>query len=227
VEVVTTAQMRELDRRTIDLGTPGLTLMERAGAGVVAHLLDDFRAACRRGVLVIAGRGNNGGDGFVIARLLRAKRCPVAVVLLGRRERVAGDARTNLDRWVKQRGRLVEVEDDPADLRKLEREIARAGVLVDAIFGTGLNAEVSGVAFQAIARINQARAGDATAEPTGRAGEGSTRRSRSARRAQPGHRARTLPVVVAVDLPSGLDGDTGEVWGSAVRADLTVTFGAR
>src|SRR5262245_66015056 len=68
--LVTSAQMRELDRRTIELGTPGSVLMERAGRGVAERVRRDFGAACRRGVLVVAGRGNNGGDGFVNARLL-------------------------------------------------------------------------------------------------------------------------------------------------------------
>ena len=68
--LVSSAQMRELDRRTIELGTPGLTLMERAGKGIARYLVERQRAACRRGVLVLCGRGNNGGDGFVVARLL-------------------------------------------------------------------------------------------------------------------------------------------------------------
>jgi len=197
LEVATTAQMRELDRRTIELGTPGLTLMERAGAGVVADLLRHARAACRRGVLVIAGRGNNGGDGFVVARLLKAKGIRVGVVLLASADRVAGDARTNLDRWRRARGRLLEITREE-DIAPLERELARAGVVVDAVFGTGLNAPVSGLPAIAIAAIARAAA------PT-------------AARARP-------PVVVAVDVPSGLDGDTGEPLGMAVRADATITF---
>jgi NAD(P)H-hydrate epimerase len=193
VEVVSTAQMRELDRRTIELGTPGLTLMERAGAGVVADVLRHHRAAARRGVVVIAGRGNNGGDGFVIARLLRAKGVRVSVVLLGDRGRVSGDARTNLERWQKGRGSLIEIGAEN-DLARLDRALSRAGLIVDAIFGTGLNAAVTGLAGAAIAAI--------------------------ARRAEAG------APVVAVDIPSGLDGDTGEPWGTAVRATATVTFAA-
>jgi ADP-dependent NAD(P)H-hydrate dehydratase / NAD(P)H-hydrate epimerase len=227
VEVVTTAQMRELDRRTIELGTPGLVLMERAGAGVVAHLLAAYRGACRRGVLVVAGRGNNGGDGFVVARLLRAKRFPVTVALLGARDRVGGDARTNLERWLRGRGRLLTIEEGERGLARLDDAIARAGVVLDAILGTGLNAAVSGLAAGAIERMDRARTGQVAAaaerpaKPTpGRSG-GAAARARRVSQA----RARG-PVVVAVDLPSGLDGDSGEPWGRAVHADLTITFAA-
>lgn len=196
--LVTSAQMRELDRRTIELGTPGSVLMERAGRGVAERVRREFGAACRRGVLVVAGRGNNGGDGFVIARLLKDRGFRVTVVLLAERERVVGDARLNLDRWRRTRGRTIEVEGgDPRPV--LERELERTGVVVDAILGTGLSSDVSGpiaAAIEAIASASAARA------------------------------ERASPVVVAVDVPSGLDADRGEPRGVAVRATATVTLGA-
>jgi NAD(P)H-hydrate epimerase len=196
--LVTSAQMRELDRRTIELGTPGSVLMERAGRGIAERVRREFGAACRRGVLVVAGRGNNGGDGFVVARLLKARGVRVTVVLLAERERVVGDARLNLDRWRRAGGRTIEVEGgDPRPV--LERELARAGVVVDAILGTGLSSDVTGPIATAIEAMNDA----STA-----AGE------------------RGPPVVVAVDVPSGLDADRGEPRGIAVRATATVTLGA-
>jgi len=191
--------MRELDRRTIELGTPGSVLMERAGRGVAERVRREFGAACRRGVLVVAGRGNNGGDGFVIARLLKERGLRVTVVLLAERERVVGDARLNLERWRRARGRTVEIEG--ADPRPaLERELARTGVVVDAILGTGLSSDVSGpiaAAIETIAAASSARA--KLASPL---------------------------VVVAVDVPSGLDGDRGEPRGTALPATATVTLGA-
>src|SRR5690606_1366389 len=137
--LVTAAQMRELDRRTIELGTPGEVLMERAGAGIAAALLRRHRAACARGVVVVSGRGNNGGDGFVVARLLKKRGHRCEVVLLGRLEELEGDARLNAERWTKMRGRTVELETlDEHGAAELERRLSRAGVVVDGIFGTGL-----------------------------------------------------------------------------------------
>ena len=115
--LVTTAQMRELDRRTIELGTPGIELMERAGRGITRVLLERHRAACKRGVLIVAGRGNNGGDGFVVARLLAKQGMRCSVVLLGERTALSGDARSNADRWAKARGRIVELGVLDADAR--------------------------------------------------------------------------------------------------------------
>ena len=95
--VVTAAQMRELDRLTIEkYATPSLTLMERAGEGIAAAILQRFARAAKKGVLIVAGKGNNGGDGFVVARLLKKKRIPCEVVLLARREELTADAAHNL-----------------------------------------------------------------------------------------------------------------------------------
>ena len=210
--LVTAAQMRELDRRTIELGTPGLTLMERAGAGIARAVSARFRAACRRGLLVLAGRGNNGGDGFVVARLLTRRGVRCTVVLLGRREELAGDARSNADRWAKARGRLIELPElDAAAEKVLARELARAGVVLDAVFGTGLARPVEGTAARAIELVNAAAAGTPASAATSR--------GRGKRSALP-------PSVVAIDVPSGLDADGGVPLGVAVRAHLTVTLGA-
>ncbi len=217
--LVPAEQMRELDRRTIELGTPGLVLMERAGAGIVEHLLARFKRAAQRGVVVVCGRGNNGGDGFVVARLLRGRGYRCRTVLLGRRESLSGDARTNADRWVKRRGRIVELEQlDEDGACALEQELASAGVIVDGIFGTGLARPVEGLAAQVVAAINRAAADASAPASVPAAGKGAPRSRRPARPSR--------PVVVAIDVPSGLDSDSGEVLGVAVRADLTVTLGA-
>lgn len=199
--VVTTAQAREADRRTIELGTPGLELMERAGRGIAAEILGPLRAQAVRGVTVVSGRGNNGGDGFVVARLLAEAGIGVAVKLIGSRERVAGDARASLERWIAAGGRVDDLG-EVGDPLALAGEFRRSGVVVDAIFGTGLNARVEGPAARAVAAIRAAREPSASL-----AGRGCS------------------PAVLAVDLPSGLDGDTGEPWGTAVSADATVTLG--
>lgn len=229
MRLVTTAQMRELDRRTIELGTPGLTLMERAGAGIARLLLARQRAACRRGVLVLAGRGNNGGDGFVVARLLQKQGIRCAVVLLGSREKLAGDARVNADRWARARGRLVELDAlDDAARAKLRQDLARAGVVLDGLFGTGLTRPVEGVAAEVIALVNAAAAGDAGAAgtPATPAAKPSVKAVPRTTRARGGAAGAAPPTVVAIDVPSGLDADTGLPLGSAVRAHLTVTLGA-
>ncbi|MBY0276746.1 NAD(P)H-hydrate dehydratase [Candidatus Binatia bacterium] len=220
MKLVTTAQMRELDRRTIELGTPGIELMERAGRGIARILLERHRAACKRGVLVVAGRGNNGGDGFVVARLLAKRGIRCRVVLLGERSALRGDARTNADRWAKARGSVREVASlDDATRTELARELAGAGLVLDGIFGSGLARPVEGLASEVIASINAASAGENRA------------RMRVERmRARKGKRAAAdtgpPPVVVAIDVPSGLDADTGLPLGIAVRAQATITLGA-
>jgi NAD(P)H-hydrate epimerase len=219
--LVTAAQMRELDRRTIELGTPGGVLMERAGAGIVKHILAKHRSACSRGVSIVCGRGNNGGDGFVVARLLRKRGYRCNVVLIGGRAELKGDALLNAERWAKARGRVAEVaEIDEQGTRDLERELARAGVIVDGIFGTGLTRPVDGLAAQVIAAIN--RVAWQTADRGVRERPSAPPAGARGRRAA----GSAPPVVVAIDVPSGLDSDGGEVLGVAVRAHTTVTLGA-
>ncbi|MEW6271438.1 MAG: NAD(P)H-hydrate epimerase, partial [Thermodesulfobacteriota bacterium] len=169
--LVTAAQMRELDRRTIELGTPGAVLMERAGAGIVERLLARHRASCARGVVVVCGRGNNGGDGFVVARLLKKRGHDCCVVLLGRRDQLTGDARQSADRWARVRGRVIELERlDERAAADLARRLARAGVIVDAIFGTGLARPVEGLAAQLVAAIDGAATAGGASEADGEAG---------------------------------------------------------
>jgi hydroxyethylthiazole kinase-like uncharacterized protein yjeF len=98
VIVVTAEEMRRLDRITIENGTPGVTLMERAGIAAVDVLCDRFASCARRGVVIVAGKGNNGGDGLVMARHLRRRRVPVEVFATAA-DALTGDAKTNLIRW--------------------------------------------------------------------------------------------------------------------------------
>lgn len=188
--VTTAAEMRELDRATIeDVGIPGAVLMESAGR----QTADAIRAALGEGrrarVGILCGAGNNGGDGLVVARWLAAAGHTVRCWLFAPRERIRGDALTYLRAWERVGGDVVQV----SDVATLEAErpwLDSCDVLVDALLGTGLSEDVRGLLRAAI---------DATA------GFGGLR--------------------VAVDLPSGVHADTGQVLGGAFRADLTVTYG--
>ncbi|GIW39714.1 MAG: bifunctional NAD(P)H-hydrate repair enzyme [Candidatus Binatia bacterium] len=143
--LVTAEEMRRLDRLAIEtFGVPGYTLMRRAGTGAARFLLERVpRSLLRRGVLVLAGKGNNGGDGFVVASVLRKRKVPVRVGLLGRAERLDGDAARAMAAYRKEGGKIFEWPD--ASCRSaLVAEAEKAGVLVDAVFGTGLRGPVSG-----------------------------------------------------------------------------------
>ncbi len=149
---VTAAEMRALDRWTIEHGTPGHVLMERAGVEAARVLRERLRHA-RGPVVIVCGRGNNGGDGFVIARRLRQTGMVVDVWLVARPEDVAGDAARMLAAWRRGRGRIhVCVEAQEVDA--LAARLGQAAVVVDALFGTGLNAPLAGVPARVVAAIN-------------------------------------------------------------------------
>lgn len=178
-----------MDRLTIQkYGVPGLALMERAGEGVTRAVLERFGPAAKGGVLVVAGKGNNGGDGLVVARHLKKKRIPCEVVLLARKEELSHDAAENLRAYLRARGRLFEVTQESLSL--LSQRLKGKRLLIDAILGTGLKEEVSGLYAEAITIMNTSG----------------------------------LPVV-AVDVPSGLDADSGRALGSAIKAEMTVALG--
>src|SRR5678816_626436 len=100
--VVTAEQMREMDRLTIQkYGVPSLTLMERAGEGITKAILERFGRAAKKGVLIVAGKGNNGGDGLVVGRLLKKNKIPCEVLLLARKNELSPDAAQNLGTYVK------------------------------------------------------------------------------------------------------------------------------
>ncbi len=162
------------DAAAVAAGVPGAELMANAGAAVAEALAARF---VRVPTVVLCGPGNNGGDGFIVGRLLARAGWPVRVALLGRRERLRGDAAAAARAW---RGPTVALE--PAALEG-------AGLVVDALFGAGLARPLEGLARAMVEAVATTR----------------------------------LPVV-AVDVPSGIDGDTGEVRGAAAKACLTVTF---
>ena len=189
--VVNNAQMRELDRVTIDeLRVPGELLMENAGAAVARRAVDLLQSSGVRApvVLVVAGAGNNGGDGFVAARHLVDHAVGLHVALLVPPERLQGDAKANFLRLGGFPVTVHAVTDDDA-LPTLDALLAEADLVIDAVFGTGLDRPVTGFLAAALEHV--------------------------------GRRARR---VLAVDMPSGVDGDSGRIHGVALRADATVTF---
>jgi len=182
--VLTPAEAAALDRATQERGIEAATLMENAGREVADAAVRLAGGTYGRRTVVVCGKGNNGGDGLVAARYLDAWGLRVAAVTLVPGDELREPAATNLRRLAGTRVRIRTPE-------VLERELARADVVVDALFGTGFRGRPDGAFAAAIEAIGTAGA-----------------------------------PVVAVDIPSGVDGETGAVAGVAVRADLTVTFGA-
>lgn len=190
------AEMKLLDRIAIDrFGLPGIVLMENASQNIFRAALEfwpDWPPLAK--VVVLAGPGQNGGDGWALARLFAARGFRVSSYLVKPGERgVSGDAAINLD-VARKMGLSVEVihaESDPLP------DWSQADLVIDAVFGTGLDRKIDGPA----ARVLQA------------AGAAKNILARKLR-------------VLAVDLPSGLSGDSGELWGPPLTADLTVTLGA-
>jgi NAD(P)H-hydrate epimerase len=142
--IVTAEEMREMDRRTIEnFGLPGRILMENAGRGAARVLIREFSGIHDAAVAVLAGRGNNGGDGFVIARCLFQAGIDVKVYLLSKSEKLQGDALANFELLGALGVPVAELSDQSAfDLHRLE--LAEKEIYVDAILGTGLNSEVRG-----------------------------------------------------------------------------------
>lgn len=175
LELLTTEEMGEADRLAMSGGTPGMELMEAAGAAVAREVI--WRYPDAECVAVLCGPGNNGGDGFVAARHLIGHGYAVRLALLGEAAKLKGDAAEMAMRW---EGGVEPLT--PASLKD-------ADVVVDALFGAGLTRDVECAAAEVIAALN----------------------------------ASHLPVV-AVDVPSGIDGTTGQVRGNAPRAEATVTF---
>ena len=173
-ELLTNAEMMRADQRTIADGTDGYTLMKRAGLAVAEAAADLAEEGL---ILVIAGRGNNGGDGFVAATELLRRRRDVAVMLLCQRDTLKGDAARAARDWP---GEVLPC--DPAAL-------GEAALIIDALFGAGLDRPVKGDPRELIEAMN----------------------------------ASGVPIL-SVDLPSGINGSTGQVLGVAVHATESVTF---
>jgi ADP-dependent NAD(P)H-hydrate dehydratase / NAD(P)H-hydrate epimerase len=155
--VVTATEMRELEQLTIEhYGTPSHVLMERAGAGATEVLLNAFPHVRTASVLVFAGKGNNGGDGFVIARLLKKQGIACEVFLGAKKAEMTGDALRNLTAFLRLRGRVTEIT-DPTQCDFIQQKLGPCGLIVDALLGTGLNAPVRGLMAALIALINASR----------------------------------------------------------------------
>jgi NAD(P)H-hydrate epimerase len=159
-QLVSAALMNALDRSaTKDFGIKGIVLMENAGRGVFELLLRELQCRCENkapsvAIVVIAGKGNNGGDGLVVARYLKNAGIEVDVFLLANLKDVKGDAKTNLNAWQKMGGKVRRVV-GAKDIKTLGASIRRADLIVDAIFGTGFSGEVSGIHKKTIELINK------------------------------------------------------------------------
>ncbi|HSE05428.1 MAG TPA: NAD(P)H-hydrate dehydratase [Methylomirabilota bacterium] len=154
--VFTAAEMRALDARAIrDLGIPGPRLMDNAGSAAAAAIARHLAPIRGKSVVIVCGKGNNGGDGFVVARRLRARGAAVRVYLVASRAEIRGDAAIALGRW---RGRVEEIREE-GDLGALARALGRADAVVDALLGTGLTGGARGLIAAAIALINRECAG--------------------------------------------------------------------
>ncbi len=185
-QLLTPCEMSKADALTIKGGTAGIDLMERAGAHVADHagrlwlgLESDAEQILSKGadILILCGPGNNGGDGFIAARLLSRRNIPVRVALAGKPSALKGDAAIAYERWS---GDLIPF--DPVI-------IDGSAVIIDAIFGAGLSRNVTGIVAEILAAANQSNA-----------------------------------LRLAVDLPSGVNGNNGQVMGICFEAAETVTF---
>jgi NAD(P)H-hydrate epimerase len=189
--VMSRAQVRAVDQWAINtLGIPGVVLMENAGRSCAELIKEKLADTSEPKVCIFCGTGNNGGDGYVIARHLLNSGLKVIVVICGDRNKIKGDAKINLD-ILERMGQPI----DQLDLKgggipgQVKAFATGADMLVDGLFGTGLNGQLSDAYKQLIESIND----------------------------------ENCPVL-AVDIPSGLDCDTGEPLGAAIRANYTVTF---
>jgi hydroxyethylthiazole kinase-like uncharacterized protein yjeF len=209
--VISSAQMREIDRLTTQrCGTPSLRLMEAAATAVAQAVTECLSGdVVGKSVLALCGRGNNGGDGAATARLLAVAGAHVEVALFGRVEQTKGDARANFEAAHSLAGDgpgRVQIEfsecESSEDWHALLNRLGESPhVIIDALFGTGLTRPVEGVSREAVRFLRKLRASRSSDE-------------------------RACPLIVSIDIPSGLNSDSGELIGEAVHADVTVTMTA-
>lgn len=190
MRLVKASEMQKMDSLTIQkLGIPGIVLMENAARGVAGIFLDHFNPHDHSHVVLVCGSGNNGGDGYVVARYLHEKGIKTTVLVLSPVKKIKGDALTNLDIIRKMKLDVLEIP-GKNEWSKCRLLIENCDYIIDGLLGTGLNSSVKGFFAQVIEDIN------ASPSP-----------------------------VTAIDIPSGLNADTGQIMGKAVQANLTVTFG--
>src|SRR6202171_3169466 len=157
MKVLTAAQMREADRLTTErYGISSLQLMENAGAAIAEFLFEKFPSLAQWKIVVLCGKGNNGGDGLVVARLLKESGCWPEGILFSHSSAVEGDAGVNLKRWQEGLGELRVVTSIP-EWDPVRTELDNANVIVDALLGTGLRGPVEGLLGSVIADVNAAR----------------------------------------------------------------------
>lgn len=184
------AEMRKIDQIAINtFGIPGVVLMENAGTEVARKVMKVLGTVDNKMVCIFAGKGNNGGDGFVVARHLYNQGVKIKVFLLGPRSAVTGDAKVNLEIIISMGISVIEISSE-RDWEKAKIAATFADCLVDAMLGTGFSGKITGEMAKAVDIINTAD-----------------------------------KIVVAIDVPTGVDADTGQLRGVAVKADYTVTFG--
>jgi NAD(P)H-hydrate epimerase len=190
MKVVSAAEMQAMDHHTINsFGLPGRVLMENAGRGATRSFLEQLYQNDSGRVGILCGRGNNGGDGFVMARYLTQAGLDITVYLLATQDRVKGDAADNLKMMPALNIPVIEIPDSKRFLNQ-QSEMAQIRYWIDALLGTGLNSDVRGLFRQAIEFVN--------------------------------HQKRPI---FAVDIPSGLNSDSGHPMGICIKADATATFG--
>jgi ADP-dependent NAD(P)H-hydrate dehydratase / NAD(P)H-hydrate epimerase len=157
MKILTSEEMREVDRLTTErYGIPGLTLMENAGASVSRYIEQRFSNLAQRRIVVLCGKGNNGGDGFVASRHLRELGAKPEVYLVAAPEEMRGDAATNCKRWQEAYGELRIVRDSSA-WQSAKPTLASADIIVDALLGTGTRGAVGGLLGAVIEDVNQRR----------------------------------------------------------------------
>lgn len=191
--VMSRDEVRAFDGWAInEIGVPGVVLMENAGRSCAELIKEKLSAIDEPKICIFCGRGNNGGDGYVVARHLLNSGFRVTVVLCGERSKVKGDAKINLEILERLRQRIEQLDISANDIaEKVGRFAADSDMIADALFGTGLRGHLDERYIALIEAIN----------------------------------AQGCPVT-AIDIPSGLDCDTGQVLGAGIKASYTVTFAA-
>jgi NAD(P)H-hydrate epimerase len=189
MKVLTAEEMQAVDRRAIDeIGIPGAVLMENAGRGVAEEIVSRYSSHGVQRALVLAGKGNNGGDGYVVARHLLDNDWDVLTLVFAEAGAIVGDAAVNLQALIRCGGQVVHIASEDEFYAAVD-DLDDVTVVVDALFGTGLAKALQGLFWEVIGWTNC-----------------------------------QLCPVVAVDIPSGVDGSSGRIMGDAINADVTVTF---
>ena len=187
IKSISVKDIQSLDKEAIEkIGIPGIVLMENAGHIVSNEIRRLLKSRRHKSATIVCGIGNNAGDGFVAARHLKNAGFEVKIFIVGLSEKIKKEALVNFNILKNLKFPITELKEVDETFIK---EITNCDVVVDAIFGIGLNRPVKGLAKETIEAINK-----------------------------------HAPRIISIDIPSGLDGTTGEVLGACVRASRTVTF---